>query len=273
MRISIRWLIVSVSLLFVGAFSAAAHPSRAPRRTPARHARSSHYRHSAARSHHSVVRARERSSAHFRTAAFRRQTSSSPASAQSKPASTASAAKKPSTKKRRRRRAHRHFVVKQKAPTPARISEIQSALARNGYYRGDPNGKWDSSTVSGLQKFQAANGLDSTGKLDALTLQKLGLGSDIAGVAAPQPPAAPGSAPSPAKGSAAPAPASVGSKPAPIASASGAPKPASAAAPGDPVPAATPAPSKSAKPDQPAEPAAQSAPASAAKPSDPTTPH
>jgi peptidoglycan hydrolase-like protein with peptidoglycan-binding domain len=72
-------------------------------------------------------------------------------------------------------------------PTPDRINEIQSALARGGYYKGDPNGKWDSDTVAATEKFQAANGLDSTGKLDAPTLQKLGLGSDIAGVSAPKP--------------------------------------------------------------------------------------
>jgi len=75
----------------------------------------------------------------------------------------------------------------QAAPTPDRISEIQAALARSGYYQGDRNGKWDSNTVAAMQKFQSANGLDSTGKLDAPTLQKLGLGSDIAGVSAPKP--------------------------------------------------------------------------------------
>jgi len=73
------------------------------------------------------------------------------------------------------------------APSPDRISEIQSALARGGYYKGDPNGKWDSDTIAATEKFQTANGLDSTGKLDAPTLQKLGLGSDIAGVSAPKP--------------------------------------------------------------------------------------
>lgn len=73
------------------------------------------------------------------------------------------------------------------APSHDRISEIQSALARGGYYKGDPNGKWDADTIAATQKFQADNGLDSTGKLDAPTLQKLGLGSDIAGVSAPKP--------------------------------------------------------------------------------------
>lgn len=74
----------------------------------------------------------------------------------------------------------------QMTPTPDRVSEIQSALARGGYYKADPNGKLDGDTVDALQKFQAANGLDSTGKLDALTLQKLGLGSDVAGYSSPK---------------------------------------------------------------------------------------
>jgi peptidoglycan hydrolase-like protein with peptidoglycan-binding domain len=73
-------------------------------------------------------------------------------------------------------------------PSPERISEIQSALARGGYYHGDPNGKWDASTVDAMRKFQEDHGLDGTGKLDALSLQKLGLGSEIAGVDAPHPP-------------------------------------------------------------------------------------
>ncbi|MGB8541031.1 MAG: peptidoglycan-binding domain-containing protein [Candidatus Acidiferrales bacterium] len=95
----------------------------------------------------------------------------------------------------------------QKAPTPARISEIQTALQRHGYYQGNPNGKWDSNTVSAMQKFQSENGLESSGKINALSLQKLGLGSSIAGVSAPKPvppqpskPAA--SSPSPAAASA-----------------------------------------------------------------------
>lgn len=85
---------------------------------------------------------------------------------------------------RHRRSSRMHLPA---APTRDRISEIQSALARGGYYKGDPNGKWDSDTVAAMQKFQSASGLDSTGKLDAPTLQKLGLGSDIAGVSAPKP--------------------------------------------------------------------------------------
>jgi len=86
---------------------------------------------------------------------------------------------------------HKHYTKHQppgqKVPTADRVSEIQSALAHEGYYQGDPNGKLDSNTVAALEKFQSANGLDASGKLDAPTLQKLGLGSQIAGVSAPKP--------------------------------------------------------------------------------------
>jgi peptidoglycan hydrolase-like protein with peptidoglycan-binding domain len=99
--------------------------------------------------------------------------------------STTTTAKTPTTKKKRHHYTRRQPT--QKAPTSDRISEIQSALARNGYYQGDPNGKWDSNTIGALQKFQSDHGLDANGKLDARSLQKLGLGSDIAGVSSPRP--------------------------------------------------------------------------------------
>jgi peptidoglycan hydrolase-like protein with peptidoglycan-binding domain len=104
--------------------------------------------------------------------------------------SASSTTSKPTTHKKKH-----HYTKRQptqKAPTADRISEIQSALAREGYYQGDPNGKWDAGTVAAVQKFQSANGIDSTGKLDAPTLQKLGLGSDTAGISAPKPVPAPG---------------------------------------------------------------------------------
>jgi len=76
----------------------------------------------------------------------------------------------------------------QKAPAPERISEIQTALAKDGSFNGKPSGKWDPSTVDAMKKFQEAHGLNPSGKLDAKTLQKLGLGSQTAGLAAPMPP-------------------------------------------------------------------------------------
>ena len=103
-------------------------------------------------------------------------------SAAAKPATPKkSVVKRPARKRKPRQRA-------QTVPTPARISEIQSALAAQGAYKGQPNGKWDSATIQAMKDYQSRHGLTATGKLDALTLQKLGLGSEIAGRAAPLPP-------------------------------------------------------------------------------------
>jgi peptidoglycan hydrolase-like protein with peptidoglycan-binding domain len=112
-----------------------------------------------------------------------------PQSSTSQSSSTSAQSKAASHKKKH----HAKREPSQKAPTADRVSEIQSALARGGYYQGDANGKWDSNTVAAVQKFQSANGIEANGKLDAPTLQKLGLGSDIAGVSAPKPTSAPGS--------------------------------------------------------------------------------
>jgi peptidoglycan hydrolase-like protein with peptidoglycan-binding domain len=76
----------------------------------------------------------------------------------------------------------------QKAPAADRVSEIQAALARDGSFQGSPTGKWDDNTTAAMRRFQASHGLNPSGKLDARTLQRLGLGSGTAGVAAPTPP-------------------------------------------------------------------------------------
>jgi peptidoglycan hydrolase-like protein with peptidoglycan-binding domain len=123
-----------------------------------------------------------------------------------------------------RHKTKKHHVKKvsgQKAPTADRITEIQTALSRDGYYQGEPNGRWDSNTVAAVQKFQSAKGMDANGKLDAPTLQKLGLGSDIAGVSAPKPivPGSPNAAPSSNAPSAVPVPqTSASSRGGPVAS-------------------------------------------------------
>jgi peptidoglycan hydrolase-like protein with peptidoglycan-binding domain len=73
----------------------------------------------------------------------------------------------------------------QMTPTSERITEIQQALAKDGSYSAAPSGKWDDSTVDAMKRFQTTHALNPTGKLDALTLEKLGLGSTTAGVAEP----------------------------------------------------------------------------------------
>ena len=73
----------------------------------------------------------------------------------------------------------------QQAPTSDRITEIQQALSKDGSYNGTPNGKWDDATVSAMKRFQSAHGLNPSGKLEARSLERLGLGSQTAGVGAP----------------------------------------------------------------------------------------
>ena len=92
----------------------------------------------------------------------------------------------------------------QNAPTADRIRDIQSALNREGALNGQPTGKWDDATVDAMKKFQEDHGLSPTGKIDALTLNKLGLGSQTAGRGAPIPSAS--STAPPASSTAPPAP-------------------------------------------------------------------
>ncbi len=119
--------------------------------------------------------------------------------AKAKRSGTSSAHRRSARYRVRGRRRYYHRVRLPKSPSPERISQIQSALSRGGYYHGDVNGKWDGNTADAVRNFQSANNMDATGKLDAPTLQKLGLGSDIAGVSAPKP-VTPGCCSAPASG-------------------------------------------------------------------------
>ncbi len=100
-------------------------------------------------------------------------------------------AKKPfgrSARKRSRRQ------QAQQQPSPERIREIQEALRRAGYLQAEPTGKWDSATEAAMRRFQKEHGHPETGKPDALSLIKLGLGPETAGQAAPRPATASGEA-------------------------------------------------------------------------------
>ena len=85
------------------------------------------------------------------------------------------------------RRVYRHHFRMPAGPSSDRIEQIQRALSRSGYYQGDPTGHWDSDTVSAMRNFQQAHGITPSGKIDAPSLQQLGLGSDVAGLAPPRP--------------------------------------------------------------------------------------
>ncbi len=89
----------------------------------------------------------------------------------------------PATTAQRRRRRRRG----QQRPSAERIREIQQALIRAGYLEGKPTGRWDAKTRAAMRRLQEESGLPVTGKLDARSLVKLGLGPETAGVAAPHP--------------------------------------------------------------------------------------
>ena len=114
-----------------------------------------------------------------------------PGAAQTSSNSTTAKKKKHSSSKSRKK----SRVKGQAAPTPDRIKDIQTALQKDGSYEGQPTGKWDAATTDAMKKYQDKNGISPTGKIDAASLNKLGLGSDTAGKGAPVPAASSSVAP------------------------------------------------------------------------------
>ena len=85
---------------------------------------------------------------------------------------------------------------RQMSPTPDRYREIQGALASKGYLKPeDATGTWNQSSADAMKKFQMEQNLDSTGKINSLSLIALGLGprKEAAPTPAPKnPPQPPG---------------------------------------------------------------------------------
>jgi hypothetical protein len=66
---------------------------------------------------------------------------------------------------------------RQMAPTPERYQEIQNALVAKGYLKSeDAHGSWNENSVDALKRFQTEQNLESTGKINSLSLIALGLG-------------------------------------------------------------------------------------------------
>src|SRR3954452_19199122 len=66
---------------------------------------------------------------------------------------------------------------RQMAPTAERYRQIQEALAAKGYLRSEEvSGVWNASSADALKQFQAAQHIDSSGKINSLSLIALGLG-------------------------------------------------------------------------------------------------
>jgi peptidoglycan hydrolase-like protein with peptidoglycan-binding domain len=60
------------------------------------------------------------------------------------------------------------------------VREIQSALIREHYLNGEPNGSWDSRTKAAMAKYQGDNGWQTKKVPDSRAIIKLGLGPDRA---------------------------------------------------------------------------------------------
>lgn len=85
---------------------------------------------------------------------------------------------------------------RQTTPSPDRYREIQGALAAKGYLKPeDATGTWNQNSSDALKKFQTEQNLESSGKVNSLSLIALGLGPhrDLAPPAPPKtPPQPPG---------------------------------------------------------------------------------
>jgi len=131
----------------------------------------------------------------------------------SRPASVHSAAaarissSRPASRRHSRRR--RTLTRKQRLARlhlqPGRVEEIQQALIREGYLKGEPSGQWGAATRGAMLRFQTEHGFPATGLPEAKSLMKLGLGShplppeldhNLARAAAPGAPSEDASAPS-----------------------------------------------------------------------------
>jgi hypothetical protein len=79
---------------------------------------------------------------------------------------------------------------RQMTPSPDRYREIQGALASKGFLNPeDATGTWNQSSSDALKKFQAEENLESSGKINSLSLIALGLGPkrETAPAAPPKP--------------------------------------------------------------------------------------
>jgi peptidoglycan hydrolase-like protein with peptidoglycan-binding domain len=75
-------------------------------------------------------------------------------------------------------KAKSHKLHGQQAIESSRVTEIQQALIREHYMSGEPNGMWDTTTQTAMQKFQSDQGWQTRLMPDSRALKKLGLGPD-----------------------------------------------------------------------------------------------
>lgn len=56
------------------------------------------------------------------------------------------------------------------------VSQVQAALAREGYYRGAIDGSVGPATRNAIRRYQSSHGLDVNGQIDRPVIEALGLG-------------------------------------------------------------------------------------------------
>jgi peptidoglycan hydrolase-like protein with peptidoglycan-binding domain len=87
-----------------------------------------------------------------------------------------------------------------------RIRDLQTRLDQQGFSAGEIDGLWGPNTAAALRRFQAAKGLQASGRFDQATLAALGSGGSVTASPPAAPPVtAPLIAAAPASGSSAPA--------------------------------------------------------------------
>jgi hypothetical protein len=81
------------------------------------------------------------------------------------------------TSSRKKASARTTWRNRQMAPTPQRYKEIQEALAAKGFLQPqDATGVWNQTSIDALKRFQSAQNIEATGKINSLSLIALGLG-------------------------------------------------------------------------------------------------
>lgn len=107
----------------------------------------------------------------------RQSASPRPSAGSSKKSSKSSAVRRRSTRRRSaRRRTARIPRGSQRRPSRERYRQIQQALAAAGFDPGVVDGFWGPNSEKAMADFQEAHDLEPTGRIDALSLIRLGLG-------------------------------------------------------------------------------------------------
>lgn len=76
------------------------------------------------------------------------------------------------------KKSHKKRVRGQKAIDGDRVREIQQALIREHYLKGQASGKWDDTTQAAMRRYQAEQGWQTKLVPDSRALIRLGLGPD-----------------------------------------------------------------------------------------------